>query len=119
MSAFLPVSEIANVGRQLADTLGSTRRLHAVEQEVVPVTDGAGVNNAGARRDDGVSLSLDHVFFSYAGTNRPALADVSFDVAAGGTVALVDSWPMNCARKPWKRFRLPVDIWALDWGWSN
>ena len=89
MSAFLPVSEIANVGRQLADTLGSTRRLHAVEQEVVPVTDGAGVNNAGARRDDGVSLSLDHVFFSYTGTNRPALADVSFDVAAGGTVALV------------------------------
>ena len=29
MSAFLPVSEISNVGRQLADTLGSTRRLYA------------------------------------------------------------------------------------------
>ena len=37
MSAFLPVSEIANIGRQLADTLGSTRRLHAVEQEVVRI----------------------------------------------------------------------------------
>ena len=89
MSAFLPVSEIANIGRQLADTLGSTRRLHAVEQEVVPVTDGAGVDDGGARRDGGMSLSLDHVFFSYAGTNRPALADVSLDVPAGGTLALV------------------------------
>jgi len=89
MSAFLPVSEIANIGRQLADTLGSTRRLHAVEQEVVTVTDGAGVDDAAARRGGGVSLSLDHVFFSYAGTNRPALADVSIDLPAGSTVALV------------------------------
>ena len=80
MSAFLPVSEIANIGRQLADTLGSTRRLHAVEQEVVTVTDGAGVDDAAARRSGGVSLSLDHVYFSYAGTNRPALADVSLDL---------------------------------------
>jgi len=89
MSAFLPVSEIANIGRQLADTLGSTRRLHAVEQEVVTVTDGAGVDDAAARRSGGVSLSLDHVYFSYAGTNRPALADVSLDLPAGSTVALV------------------------------
>ena len=89
MSAFLPVSEIANIGRQLADTLGSTRRLHAVEQEVVTVTDGAGVDDATARGDGGVSLSLDHVFFSYAGTKRPALADVSLDVPAGGMIALV------------------------------
>ncbi|MBT6117920.1 MAG: ABC transporter ATP-binding protein, partial [Rhodospirillaceae bacterium] len=29
MAAFLPVSEIAQVGRQLADTLGATRRVHA------------------------------------------------------------------------------------------
>jgi ATP-binding cassette, subfamily B, bacterial len=87
MSAFLPVSEIANIGRQLADTLGSTRRLHAVDREVVPVTDGAGVENGTAK--GGVSLSLDHVVFSYAGTHKPALADVSFDAPPGGTVALV------------------------------
>jgi ATP-binding cassette subfamily C protein CydCD len=89
MSAFLPVSEIANIGRQLADTLGSTRRLHAVEQEVVTVTDGAGVDDAAARHDGGVSLSLDRVSFSYAGTNRPALADISLELPAGSTVALV------------------------------
>ena len=32
---------------------------------------------------------LDRVYFSYAGTNRPALADVSLDLPAGSTVALV------------------------------
>ena len=42
MAAFLPISEISNVSRQLADTLGSTRRLYAVDNEPVPVTDGDG-----------------------------------------------------------------------------
>ena len=43
MSAFLPVSEIAHIGRQLADTLGATRRLYAVHNEVEVVRDGPGV----------------------------------------------------------------------------
>ena len=43
MSAFLPVSEIAHIGRQLADTLGATRRLYAVHNEVEAVRDGSGV----------------------------------------------------------------------------
>ena len=42
MSAFLPVSEIAHIGRQLADTLGATRRLHAVHHETETVRDGPG-----------------------------------------------------------------------------
>jgi ATP-binding cassette subfamily C protein CydCD len=42
MAAFLPISEIANIGRQLADTLGATRRLYAVYEEEVPVRDGPG-----------------------------------------------------------------------------
>ena len=32
MAAFLPVSEIAQVGRQLADTLGATRRIYALAE---------------------------------------------------------------------------------------
>ena len=44
MSAFLPVSEIAHIGRQLADTLGATRRLFAVHNEVEAVKDGPGVD---------------------------------------------------------------------------
>ncbi|MFQ5972214.1 MAG: ABC transporter transmembrane domain-containing protein, partial [Alphaproteobacteria bacterium] len=43
MAAFLPVSEIAEVSRQLADTLGATRRLTAIHREPVAVTDGPGV----------------------------------------------------------------------------
>src|SRR5207244_5565898 len=42
MAAFLPVSEIAQIGRQLADTLGATRRVYALANEPVPVRDGPG-----------------------------------------------------------------------------
>jgi ATP-binding cassette subfamily C protein CydCD len=85
MAAFLPVSEIAQVGRQLADTLGATRRIYALQNEPVPVTDGSGVpERAGAAR-----LTLERVSFAYPGQRRPALAGVSFIVPAGKTVALV------------------------------
>ena len=53
MSAFVPVWEIAQVGRQLADTLGAARRVYAVHAEPVPVTDGPGV-----RRDDAASADI-------------------------------------------------------------
>ena len=86
MSAFLPISEIANIGRQLADTLGSTRRLYAVDNEPVPVVDGAGVAGEVA---GGVSIELKGVDFRYEGGNRPALHEVSFEAPAGKTVALV------------------------------
>src|SRR5204863_7230976 len=42
MSAFVPVWEIAQVGRRLAATLGATRRVYAVHAEPIPVTDGPG-----------------------------------------------------------------------------
>ena len=52
MSAFLPVSEIAHIGRQLADTLGATRRLYAVHNEVEVVGDGPGTDTP-SRGDGG------------------------------------------------------------------
>jgi ATP-binding cassette subfamily C protein CydCD len=85
MAAFLPVSEIAQVGRQLADTLGATRRIYALANEPVPVTDGAGVpEQAGA-----ATLTLEGVGFAYPGQGRRALSGVSFAIPAGKTVALV------------------------------
>jgi ATP-binding cassette subfamily C protein CydCD len=86
MSAFVPVWEIAQVGRQLADTLGAARRLHAIEAEPVLVQDGGGVKTTvpGAP-----ALEMGGVTFVYPGRTRPALRDVSFEVPAGGTVALV------------------------------
>jgi ATP-binding cassette subfamily C protein CydCD len=87
MSAFLPVSEIANVGRQLAETLGATRRVYAVHEEPVTVEDGPGV--ATAARAGGAAIEVEAVDYSYFGANRPALSQVSFSVPAGGTLALV------------------------------
>ena len=55
MSAFLPISEIAQVGRQLADTLGATRRVYAVHDEEVAVALGRGRRR---RRGGGAGAGL-------------------------------------------------------------
>ncbi len=86
IAAFLPVSEIAQVGRQLADTIASTRRLHVVHAEPVVITDGPRVP---AAPRGGSTVRFEHVRFTYPGRTRPALADVDFAVPAGATVALV------------------------------
>lgn len=85
MAAFLPVSEIAQIGRQLADTLGATRRIYALENEPVLVADGTGAENTKPQS----ALSLSEVNFAYPGRSRRVLADVSFEIPAGKTVALV------------------------------
>jgi ATP-binding cassette subfamily B protein len=87
MSAFVPVWEIAQVGRQLADTLAATRRVHAVHRESVRIADGPGV--PGPRREEAAAIALHGVTFTYPGRRQPALLDVSFTVPAGATVALV------------------------------
>jgi len=87
MAAFLPVSEIAHIGRQLADTLGATRRLFAVEHEKIAVNDGPGVPEIG--HAGGAALALDHVTYTYDGRREPALSDVTLAMPAGATVALV------------------------------
>ena len=89
MAAFLPVSEIAHIGRQLADTLGATRRLYAVHNEKVAVADGLGVALPVVR--GGASLDFSDVDFAYFSNRRLALEDASFSAPAGSTVALVGS----------------------------
>jgi ATP-binding cassette, subfamily C, bacterial CydCD len=87
LSAFIPLWEVAQVGRQLADTLGAARRLSAVEAEPVPVTDGPGVPAAPTRR--GLAIELAGVRFTYPGRTRPALDGVSLRIDDGSTVAVV------------------------------
>ena len=144
MASFLPISEISHTARQLADTLGATRRVYAVHTEKVAVEDGPGVAPrpvhlgnasrmvlrepqdtgkrenpvaggrvsagmvlrepeeagngeapvAGGREMQGASpvppaLAMDRVTFQYETMDRPALEDVSFEVAAGDTLAIV------------------------------
>ena len=69
VAAFLPVSEIAQVGRQLADTIASTRRLHVVHSEPVRIVDGPVEPPVTA---SGSALQFDSVRFTYpGGASRP------------------------------------------------
>ncbi|MGS1005812.1 ABC transporter ATP-binding protein/permease [Achromobacter anxifer] len=86
LATFLPVSEISQVSRQLADTIAATRRLHVVANEPEPVTDGPLAAPVSAH---GLSLAFDHVSFAYPGKNTDTLRDLSFKVPAGATVAVV------------------------------
>ena len=81
------MSEISHIGRQLADTLGATRRLHAVHSEVEEVTDGPGIR--AAIRNECVKIELESVDFSYLKDGHRALNKVSFSVPMGSTLALV------------------------------
>jgi ATP-binding cassette subfamily C protein CydCD len=87
LSAFVPVWEIAQIGRQLADTFAATQRLHAVHAEPVTVTDGPGVPPPAV--GDAPALEMVRVSFGYPGRPRLALDDVTLSVPAGSTVALV------------------------------
>ena len=83
VAAFMPVAEISQVGRQLADTIASTRRLHVVEAEAEPIADGSHpVPPIPAVRFEAVN-------FAYPGRTSPALTDISFAIRPGSTVALV------------------------------
>ncbi len=86
LASFLPISEIAHVARQLADTIASTRRYHAVQQEMPAVIEGPlrPPEPAG-----GSAIRFEGVSFSYPGARRPALADIGLDIPAGATMALV------------------------------
>jgi ATP-binding cassette subfamily C protein CydCD len=83
IAAFLPVSEIAQVGRQLADTIASTRRLAVVQAEPVLITDGP------RQAAGGSGVTFAEVDFTYPGRSAPALRSMSFEVPPGATVALV------------------------------
>ncbi|MGJ7503201.1 ABC transporter ATP-binding protein/permease [Variovorax sp. ZT5P49] len=86
MATFLPVSEISQVSRQLADTIAATRRLHVVNNEPEPVVDGPLPPPVSTH---GLSLAFEQVSFAYPGKTQDALRDLSFTVPAGATVAVV------------------------------
>ncbi|HWB50135.1 MAG TPA: ABC transporter ATP-binding protein [Stellaceae bacterium] len=86
LSSFLPISEIAQVSRQLADTIASTRRIYAVHHEEPAVVDGTLLPPAPV---GGSAIGFEEVDFAYPGARRPALQGVTVDIPAGATVAIV------------------------------
>jgi len=90
LSAFVPVWEIAQVGRQLADTLGATRRVYAVHTEVPTVSDAPGVDPVTRVRDGpGVGAAA-------AVSDGPGVAAVA-PVSDGPGVAAVASGSLPVA----------------------
>src|SRR5262249_22521538 len=90
MASFVPVSEIARIGKELSEALASARRLFAVEDEPVPVVDGPGVPIALARQGASAPvIQYEGVEFTYVPGEAPALRQMSFTVEKGQTVALV------------------------------
>jgi thiol reductant ABC exporter CydC subunit len=89
-ASFVPVSEIAKIGKELADSLASARRLFAVEDEPVPVVDGPGATLALGAIGAGQSfIQYDDVNFAYGPQEPLALRRLSFAMRSGQTVALV------------------------------
>ncbi len=86
VATFLPVSEISQVSRQLADTVAASRRLHVVHQEPVPVRNGPARL---APTPQGLSINFDKVGFRYTPVSRLTLDALSFSLAPGTTTALV------------------------------
>jgi ATP-binding cassette, subfamily B, bacterial len=86
LSSFLPISEIAQVSRQLADTIASTRRIYAVEREQPAVTDGP---LRPPEPKGGSAIRFDGASFTYPRARRAALTDIRLDIPAGATLALV------------------------------
>jgi ATP-binding cassette subfamily C protein CydCD len=86
LSSFLPISEIAQVSRQLADTIASTRRFYAVQREEPAVVDGPLCPPEPA---GGSAIRFEGASFTYPGARRPALNDIRLEVPAGATLALV------------------------------
>lgn len=87
-AAFVPVSELAQAARQLADSIASTRRIHAVQVEPVPVLDGPNLLPAST---GGSALAFADVTFSYDNALPPVLDGIDFAVPAGARIALVGS----------------------------
>jgi ATP-binding cassette subfamily C protein CydCD len=86
LASFLPISEIANVSRQLADTIASTRRLYAVHREEPAVMDGRLVP---PEPRGGSAIRFEGASFTYPSARHPALSGIDLDVPAGATLALV------------------------------
>ena len=104
VAAFAPVSDIARTMKQLMETLAAARRLFAIHDEPVKVSDGPGVElhseSDGHDRHSELpalvqisraapSVAFDSVEFDYGPGEPQALRGVSFAVEPGHTVALV------------------------------
>lgn len=90
VAAFAPISDIARTMKQLMETLAAARRVFAIHDEPVPVTDGPGVDDMPEQgKAAAPSIRFESIGFSYGPNEPQALEGVSFTAEPGQTVALV------------------------------
>ena len=90
LASFSPVMELARTMKQMMETLASSRRILAIHDESVPVRDGPGVTDGDDERLSATpSIEFQKVAFTYSEGDPQALADVSFGIGSGQTVAIV------------------------------
>ena len=90
LASFSPVTELARTMKQMMETLAASRRILAIHDEAVPVQDGPGVEQRAADVPSGsLLIDFEDVAFAYSEGDPQALADVSFDIESGQTVAIV------------------------------
>ena len=90
VAAFAPISDIARTMKQLMETLAASRRIFAVHDEPVPVTDGKGVEDIAKNGlSPAPSINFESVSFSYGPGEPQALHEVSFSAEPGYTIAMV------------------------------
>ena len=92
MAAFLPVIEISDAGRQLAETFAATNRLIQVHDSKPAVSDDA-LQKIGYRETlpDGRALDIEfsELVFHYDEQDVAALNRINLQIPAGSTVAIV------------------------------
>ena len=90
LASFSPVTELARTMKQMMETLAASRRILAIHDESGPVQDGPGVTEG---KDTGLSttpsVEFRNVAFAYSDGDPQALADASFKIGSGETVAIV------------------------------
>ena len=91
-TAFIPVSEVAQVGRQLSDTIGSARRIFRIHDEPVTILDGPRTLSCENRTSKSLNrgeLQFKNVTFRYISEMAPVLQDVNFVLNPGENLALI------------------------------
>ena len=90
LAAFSPVMELARTMKQMMETLASSRRILEIHDEAVPVLDGPAVEAEGDEILTATpSVEFHDVGFEYSKGDPQALADVSFEIGSGQTIAIV------------------------------
>ncbi len=91
MAAFLPVVEISDAGRQLAETFAATNRLIQVHDSQPVVNDNA-VADAESEtlpQNTALDITFHEVDFCYDDQEVPALSQINLRISAGSKVAIV------------------------------